>query len=725
MRKERELGAEVTVFISLVMMCLFAFFCVLLESARTAGARWYLRTVVSSAMDSVFAQYHRELWDSYRLFFAEYDAPEKMEADFSSYLQPYLETKNWYPMEVTSVTAENQLFAVDDDAAYLEKEILDYMKYGFWRSEFQADEAEEILKKGKDAAAVKEAAALYRGHAKQALKLEKVLEEISESLNRQEEWKKEGLSCLRDYDGPGFREKAKSLMKELEKMPGLVEKYRKQADKLAEDLAASRKKVEAKSGEMSAKSMELLEDEIREYEDYVSEDGIRRREIEALEEKSREQIAFVEEVIEEAKEVEQEIDDWESDDEDDDEPDLEALWSPVERHFRRLEIPRLSFSHGVKDKEKERLLGKVEELFQDGVLTLLIPKDRELSGKKIELDGVPSAEHGESSRKSGVAVRFVVNQYGGIFFKNFCTGQKKADDKENSGKQETEKKGVEEFSIREAVEDMSEMHDMGDMELNSVTVHSVNLDKDKNPGSSSGESSDTGSKEDGDPEDNTGSTVTHPTALDYELEYLIAGKDSDKANLMGALERLLAVREGINLIQILSDSQKRSEAKKLAMAITGVASASPLILVTTFLVMSVWALGESLMDLRGLLAGKKVPIWKKKEEWKLELSALLSIGENRKIEEGGGKRGLSYLSWLKIVLLLGNHVTHEYRMMDLMEKNLQLSQSGFRMRNCLYQSEIRTTVDAKRVFFSLGFVERQAGGGDPVYQMELLTGRVY
>lgn len=47
------------------------------------------------------------------------------------------------------------------------------------------------------------------------------------------------------------------------------------------------------------------------------------------------------------------------------------------------------------------------------------------------------------------------------------------------------------------------------------------------------------------------------------------------------------------------------------------------------------------------------------------------------------------------------------------------------MRDCLYQSEIWTTVEAKRVFFSLGFVERQTGGGDPVYQMELLTERAY
>lgn len=710
MQKQKNVGAQVTVFLSLVMMCLFAFFCVLLESARTAGARWYLRTAVSSAMDSVFAQYHREVWDSYRFFFAEYDVPEKMEADFASYLQPYLEAKNWYPMELASVTAENQLFAVDDDAVYFEKEILDYMKFGFWRSEFQAEEAKDIIERGRDAVAVKDTATLYRKHAKQALKLEKVLEEISENLNCQEEWKREGLSCLQDYDGSGFREQARSLIKELEKMPGLVEKYRKQADKLAEDLAETRKKVEAKSDEMSAESMELMMEEIREYEDYVSEDGVRRREIEALEEKSREQIAFVEEVIEESLEVEQEIDDWESDDEDDDGPDLEELWSPVERHFRRLEIPRLSFSYGVKDKEKENLLEKVEELFRDGVLTLLIPGDRKLSEKTVDLSEVPSAEHGESKRNVGIASHFIVNQYDGIFFKNFCTGQKKnQSDGENREIQAVQIQQGQASGI-EGVEEKS--------------GRKVSLDKD-----SQGDSKD--SEENKDPDGDTDSEETmgnanaHPTALDYEVEYLIAGKDSDKANLMGALERLLAVREGLNLLHILSDSQKRSEARKLAMEITGLASASPLILVTTFLVMSVWALGESLMDIRGLLAGKKTPIWKKKEDWKLELSALLSIGENKKVEDGGGKRGLSYLSWLKILLLLGNGVTQEYRMMDLIEKNIQLGQSEFHMRDCLYQSEIWTTVEAKRVFFSLGFVERQTGGGDPVYQMELLTERAY
>ena len=111
---------------------------------------------------------------------------------------------------------------------------------------------------------------------------------------------------------------------------------------------------EEQKGDCTGQIQESLEQEISSYESYVDEDGKRRQEIEALSEQSSEQIALVEVVIEEAKEVEREIEEWEDDDEEDsDGPDLDALWSPVIRHFRQLTIHTLSFSHGVKDKEKE------------------------------------------------------------------------------------------------------------------------------------------------------------------------------------------------------------------------------------------------------------------------------------------------------------------------------------------------------------------------------------
>lgn len=191
-----QADGQVTVFISLIMMCMFAFFCVLLESARTAGARWYLQTAASSAMDSVFSQYHRQLWDSYRLLFAEYDGEEELGADFAAFIQPYLETENWYPMEFESASAESVLRATDEGGLYFEQEILDYMKYGVWNLDFDASTVDGLWDSAKEAAAVKDVAAAYRGHAKEALKLEKSLEAISKSLAEQEAKKREGMSRL-------------------------------------------------------------------------------------------------------------------------------------------------------------------------------------------------------------------------------------------------------------------------------------------------------------------------------------------------------------------------------------------------------------------------------------------------------------------------------------------------------------------------------------------------
>ena len=166
---KKRAGAQVTVFISLIMMCVFSFFCVLLESARTAGARWYLQTAACSAMDSVFSQYHRQLWDSYRLLFSEYETEEELEADFSEFLRPYLETGNWYPMELASVSAGEISRATDEQGLYFEREILDYMKYGVWKMDFDADTAGKLWEDAREAAAVKDVSELYRGRSREAL----------------------------------------------------------------------------------------------------------------------------------------------------------------------------------------------------------------------------------------------------------------------------------------------------------------------------------------------------------------------------------------------------------------------------------------------------------------------------------------------------------------------------------------------------------------------------
>lgn len=648
----RTADGQITVFFSLIMMCMFAFFCVLLESARTAGARWYLQTAASSAMDSVFSQYHRKLWDTYRVLFAEYDTPEDVTDAFGGFILPYLEMENWYPIQYTGAQAEEIIRATEGQGVYFEKEVLDYMKFGIWHMDFDADTVQGLWNSAKEAASVKNMAESYRRHAREALKLEKSLEAISENLEEQQKLKNSGMSALNSYDGSDFRRAAEKMIRKLEQIPGLVRSYRRKADDLAKGMEISRAKYEKESGDCGEEIQGLLEEEIQQYESYVNADGERRQEIEALEPWSKQMIVELNHLIEESYEVEEIIDEWEDDEEEGGEgPDLDALWSPVEHGFGSLSIQKLSFVHGVKDKEKEGWLEQVSSMYQDGFLKLVVPEGKEISNRASELEEVPS--HRDMKPETVRTVNFLdhllIDEYCGMHFKNFL----EEEEQQEAGQQETE------------------------------------------------------------------------TVLAYEMEYFLGGKESDRENLSDAVHRLLAVREGMNLVHILTDPQKRAEARGLAMTITGVGALTPLLMITTFFVMSVWALGESLMDVRGLLAGKKIPLLKVKTDWQLELEQLLSMGKEHVVGTGECDTGLSYLSWLKILLFMSNIVLQEFRMMDLIQMNLRQGQDSFRMRRCVYQIRIQGDFYGKHVFFSPGFVGNLTGGSDLVYPMTVTAERRY
>lgn len=681
--KKQGLSGQITVFISMILMILFAFLCVLMESARTAGARWYLQMAASSAMDSVFSQYHRELWDRYRLLFAEYESPEEIEQDFAGFLLPYLETKNWYPMALEQTVAEEIVRATDGHGAYLEKEILDYMKYGVWKLDFEGDAVPELWDYEREAEAVTEMAQSYRLRTRDVWKLERVLEDISGNLDRQRTFREQGLNSLSSYDGAGFRREAERMIGELRKIPGLVRQYEKEADKLATVLASDRQEQNARADRFSAGTAAALEEEIQEYEAYIAEDGKRRQEIRDLDLSSAEQIQRLEALIELSYEVEREIEEWEDDDDEDGdggEPDYESLWRPVRNGLEGIVIPVLSFAHGIQDKEKEGWLKQVEQLYQEGMLGLLVPDGHQISEKLASTAELPShTESYEEGAGSGSMVDHVlVNEYCGMFFSQFCSG---AEQKNISEKRE-KRKGL------------------------------------SKTGTDPGETTGDGTK----PEIQL---ETQAQVLDYEIEYLLFGNASDRENLSDAVHRLLAVRSGLNLIHILSDSGKREQARALAAVITGAGSITTLILVTTFFVMSVWALGEALMDVKGLLAGKKVVLLKTSEDWTLDVENLLVLGRDGTLEAGGGERGLSYLSWLKILLFVEPAVRQEYRIMDVIQLNLGQGKSGFRMRNGVYQVHMSGNVCGKYLFFSPAFVENMTGNRETGMNLTVKVERRY
>lgn len=203
----------------------------------------------------------------------------------------------------------------------------------------------------------------------------------------------------------------------------------------------------------------------------------------------------------------------------------------------------------------------------------------------------------------------------------------------------------------------------------------------------------------------------------YEQEYVLGGKSTDEENLKFAAARVLAVREGLNLIHILSDSQKREEARTLAAAITGITGTAPLTGIVAFFVMTVWALGEAAADLKALLAGDRVALIKTRETWKLNLDGLLTLGEQGKVEAGQEKgEGKRYEDYLKMLLFIEPTERLYYRVMDVVQINLSRKQPDFTMERCAYQAEIIGTGTGKHLFWL---------GGDPRYTMEVHTDKAY
>ena len=106
--------------------------CTLLQSARMAGSGWYLQTALNSSLYSLMSKYHREAWETYHIFLLEADRKEELEREISEYLDQYLSSDTVYGMKKKKLAVSDMVMVTDERGEPLEREILDYMRYGIW-----------------------------------------------------------------------------------------------------------------------------------------------------------------------------------------------------------------------------------------------------------------------------------------------------------------------------------------------------------------------------------------------------------------------------------------------------------------------------------------------------------------------------------------------------------------------------------------------------------------
>jgi len=173
-------------------------------------------------------------------------------------------------------------------------------------------------------------------------------------------------------------------------------------------------------------------------------------------------------------------------------------------------------------------------------------------------------------------------------------------------------------------------------------------------------------------------------ALEYEIEYFLYGKESDVKNLRAVADNLLLIRSGANYLHIVSDSEKKSEAEGLAALIATLLFSPEATDAVAQLIMGVWAFGESMLDVKDLFDGKRVPIIKTKQTFKLQLSNITNVF-SQNYEECKDPTALDYKDYLRILLLINNQKNNVLRSMDLIEANLTLydEHKNFKMDSCV------------------------------------------
>lgn len=194
--------------------------------------------------------------------------------------------------------------------------------------------------------------------------------------------------------------------------------------------------------------------------------------------------------------------------------------------------------------------------------------------------------------------------------------------------------------------------------------------------------------------------------LNYEVEYILGGKDSDQNNLSYVVNRLLLIREVSNIAYLYTNGQRRAELEACAAALSFLTLIPEGMALVQAILAAGWAYVESLADVRVLLSGGKVPLVKDNNSWKTQLSHL-SVSQTN-----SGSYGFAYEDYLRILFSMHAKEKAVMRAMDIIEFNIQQveGKENFSMDAC---------IDAVSFSFQIQDSEGKRWQADRVYTYDM------
>lgn len=183
--------------------------------------------------------------------------------------------------------------------------------------------------------------------------------------------------------------------------------------------------------------------------------------------------------------------------------------------------------------------------------------------------------------------------------------------------------------------------------------------------------------------------------LQYELEYVLGGKENDAENLKYVLNRILLIREVSNYLYLQQDHAKQAQAGTAAAAVSAVLFMPELADLLKEGILLAWAYTESVNDIKILLEQGKIPLCKTMQDWQMGFLDMLHY--QSALTGGAEGNGLSYEDYLRIFLMLENPHDKILRFGDVVEMAVRNTAGNrtFRLDNCLESMEVYFTAESR------------------------------
>ncbi|MBQ8815422.1 MAG: hypothetical protein IJZ85_13115 [Lachnospiraceae bacterium] len=703
-------SGSMTVFFCLALLLIGAIICTCLESARTAGLRFMAKTASDSALQSVFADYHEELWEDYHVFF--HHEQSDMEDALSEYLAYYEEpAKDLYGvgdysdlwgLHVDRVRVTAKKSALSDGGRLFLEQAIEYEKYQIAKTLLEEllnragllDEVDKVrtfaVRLSSCLEQIQKVSALYqdvRDSIGAVLQLGNQIRAVFSGELPDLETSYALLTELADHI-THLKRSAEEYLQSANDMGDLAEKmasefgdgqdtiYGQQISQLRAFtvnglLGAAVSKVTQKSDGVLAQLYSVLT-ELRQLMDSAEEGELTA---ESGEGENGENEAATEdaEVTESASAAETEAESGEKAQEEAEEEIQEEAAKETEEES------------DDKNNIYETIIGAVD---------LGIQIMRELEGELDSADGADS--NGEAGEGSG-------------------------GDTESDTDSDAESAGADGQSLLELVKQWKNMAVLALVMGNEATQTRVDYFSEPSalPSAVATEPlTDVSVAEKGlfifyVTDTFTSVLSAQQKNFAYQQEYILFGKSDSRSNLTAMAESLLAVREGLNLAFLLTNAQMRTLAETAAYALVGATGLYPLVLITQFVILAAWAFAESVADVRALFGGEAVSLWKTEETWKTSISGLVEeIITPETLETGIGTVDiqLRYGDYLKLFLLINDTQTLCMRSMDIIQQEIGSTQVGFLMADCCGAADVTVKYSSSYRLITLPAVGETAGG---------------